>query len=465
MEINNSVNQDFSVGLDIGTTKIVAIVGRKNKNGKLELMGVGQSKSLGVHNGIVSNVVQTINSIKEAVSAAEKSAKVQIKKVTVGIAGKHIRSLDRTESIVRDNPDEYITEQDIENLKSKVNKLVMQPGEEIIQVLPQEYDVDSESGIKNPIGMYGTNFGAKFHIIVGQVVAIKNILRCIKEAGLEMEGITLEPLASAEAVLTSTEKEAGVALIDIGGGTTDIAIFKDNIIRHTCVIPYGGGIITEDIKEGCSIIEKHAEQLKIKFGSAMASEEKENTFVTIPGTRGRQDKEVSIKTLAEIIQARVEEILELVNTEFKRYGTHEPKKKLIYGAVLTGGGSNLKKLRLLTQYITGMDTRIGIANEYIENDKNGFLQGPEYATGIGLLMESVLINEKTPIKQDKEEETKTSPNPNNGNNGNTGENGGTETGESGNGTEIKTEKKKESFLQVISKKFEEFLKNIEKEDY
>lgn len=455
MEINNSVNQDFSVGLDIGTTKIVAIVGRKSKNNKFELIGVGQSKSLGVHNGIVSNVVQTINSIKEAISAAEKSAKVQIKKVTVGIAGKHIRSLSRTESIVRDNPYDFITEKDIEDLKDKVNKLVMQPGEEIIQILPQEYDVDSESGIKNPIGMCGTNFGAKFHIIVGQVVAIKNILRCIKEAGLEMEGLTLEPLASADAVLTSTEKEAGVALIDIGGGTTDIAIFKDNIIRHTCVIPYGGGLITEDIKEGCSIIEKHAEQLKIKFGSAMAEEEKDNTFVTIPGTHGRPDKEVSIKTLAEIIQARVEEILEMVNTEFKRYGTTEPKKKLISGIVLTGGGSNLKKLRLLTQYITGMDTRIGIANEYIENDKNGYLKGPEYATGIGLLMESVLINEKTPIK---EEEVIEEPIPT--------PVGGTKTGKTGgDGIEKEPKKKKEPFLQSIWKYWDEFLKNIEKEGY
>lgn len=453
MEVNNSVNQDFSVGLDIGTTKIVAIVGRKSKNGKLELMGVGQSKSLGVHNGIVSNVVQTINSIKEAISAAEKSAKVQIKKVTVGIAGKHIRSLDRTESIVRDNPDEYITEKDIENLKAKVNKLVMQPGEEIIQVLPQEYDVDSESDIKNPIGMYGTNFGAKFHIIVGQVVAIKNIIRCIKEAGLEMEGLTLEPLASAEAVLTSTEKEAGVALIDIGGGTTDIAIFKDNIIRHTCVIPYGGGIITEDIKEGCSIIEKHAEQLKMKFGSAMANLEKDNTFVTIPGTHGRPDKEVSIRTLAEVIQARVEEILEMVNTEFKRYGTSEPKKKLISGTVLTGGGSNLKNLRLLTQYITGLDTRIGVANEYIENDKNGYLKGPEYATGIGLLMESLLINEKTHIEHTEDGkivEEKII-------NEHEDENNGNEEGKIN--TDGTTAGEKKSFLKGITSQFEKFLKD------
>lgn len=459
MEKNYSDNQEFSVGLDIGTTKIVAIVGRKSKNGKIELIGVGQSKSLGVQNGIVSNVLQTINSIKEAITAAEKSAKVQIKKVTVGIAGKHIRSLDRTESIVRDNPNEYITEQDIENLKAKVNKLVMQPGEEIIQVLPQEYDIDSDSGVKNPIGRFGTNFGAKFHIIVGQVVAIKNIIHCIKEAGLEMEGLTLEPLASAEAVLDSEEKESGVALVDIGGGTTDIAIIKDDIIRHTCVIPYGGGIITEDIKVGCSIIEKHAELLKMKFGSAMADNEKENTFVTIPGTNGRPDKEISVKTLAEIIQARIEEILEMVNVEFKRYGTSEPKKKLISGIVLTGGGSNLKNLRLLTQYITGLDTRIGKANTYVENDKNELLKGPEYATGIGLLMESLLIKEKTPTEPQNEEKPLEPITP--GGNDGDGKEGGN-GGNSGSGTDGLT--KKTSWWNKVKERLEKILIELDERE-
>lgn len=407
MEINNSVNQEFSVGLDIGTTKIVAIVGRKNKDGKIELMGVGRSKSLGVHKGIVSNIAQTINSIKEAITAAEKSAKVSIKKVTVGIAGKHIRSLQKTDSIMRDNPDEYITEDDIETLKDKINRLVMLPGEEVIQVLPQEYEVDSEGGIKDPVGMYGTRLGAKFHVVVGQMVAIKNIARCVKGAGLEMEALTLEPLASAEAVLTSEEKEAGVAIVDMGGGTTDIAIFKDNIIRHTCVIPYGGGIITEDVKEGCSIIEKHAEQLKVKFGSAVPELEKDNTFITIPGLHGRPDKEISLKTLSEIIHARVEEILELVNAELKHYGIAEQKKKLIAGTVLTGGGSNLKNIRQLMHLTTGLDTRIGYANEYVANDKNQYLKSPEYATGIGLLMESFNVKEK----KQKEKETQNVPEP------------------------------------------------------
>ena len=392
---------EYSVGLDIGTTKIVAIVGRKNERGMIELLGVGRSKSLGVHRGIVSNIAQTIKSIKAAVEEAEKSAKVSIKKVTVGIAGKHIRSLQHSDYIMRENPEAYITEDDIEQLKAQANKLVMLPGEEIIHALPQEYKVDSTE-VQEPVGMEGKRLEAKFHVVVGQMGAIKNVVRCVKEAGLEMETLTLEPLASSEAVLTQEEKESGVAIVDIGGGTTDIAVFKDNIIRHTCVIPYGGGIVTEDIKEGCSIIEKHAEQLKVKFGSALPELEKDNISIAIPGLHGKQDKEISLKTLSKIINSRMEEILELVNTELKGYGAYERSKKLIAGIVLTGGGSNLKHLRQLANYITGFESRIGYANEYVANDKNGYLKGPEYATGIGLLMESLRIKER-PSHQEKEE--------------------------------------------------------------
>ena len=395
-------NQEYSVGLDIGTTKIVAIVGRRNAHGKIEILGVGKAKSLGVHKGIVNNISQTINSIKTAVAEAQSSAGVPIHKVTVGIAGKHIRSLQHSDYIMREHPDRYITEDDIEKLKDQVKKLVMLPGEEIIHVLPQYYKVDSEGEIQEPIGMHGKRLEANFHVVVGQMGSIRNIARCVREAGLEMEALTLEPLASSEAVLTKEEKEAGVAIVDIGGGTTDIAIFKDNIIRHTCVIPYGGGIITDDIKEGCSIIEKHAEQLKVKFGSSVPELEKDSTYVTIPELHGRPDKEISLKVLAQIINARVEEILEMVNTELKAYGAFEQKKKLIAGIVLTGGGSNLRNLRQLANYTTGFDSRIGFANEYVANDKNQYLKGPEFATSIGLLMESLKIRDKKMLVTEEE---------------------------------------------------------------
>ncbi|MCB0423324.1 MAG: cell division protein FtsA, partial [Mangrovimonas sp.] len=362
------MEQNISVGLDIGTTKIVAMVGKKNEYGKLEILGIGRSKSLGVHRGVVNNITQTIQSIQLAVQEAEAAAGVKIEEVTVGIAGQHIRSLQHSDYITRPNSELVIDEDDIDRLINQVHKLVMLPGEEIIHVLPQEYKVDGQAEIKEPIGMYGGRLEANFHVVVGQVSSIRNIGRCVKSAGLELGGITLEPLASANAVLSQEEKEAGVALIDIGGGTTDLAVFKDGIIRHTAVIPFGGNVITEDIKEGCSIIEKQAELLKIKFGSAWPGENKDNEIVSIPGLRGREPKEITLKNLSKIIHARVVEIIEQVYLEIKNYGHEEQKKKLIAGIVLTGGGSQLKHLKQLVEYITGMDTRIGFPNEHLAGD-------------------------------------------------------------------------------------------------
>ena len=300
--------------------------------------------------------------------------------VTVGIAGQHIRSLQHSDYITRENSEQVINENDIEKLINQVHKLVMLPGEEIIHVLPQEFKVDGQAEIKEPIGMYGGRLEANFHVVVGQVSSIRNIGRCIKSAGLDLDGITLEPLASANAVLSHEEKEAGVALIDIGGGTTDLAIFKDGIIRHTAVIPFGGNVITEDIKEGCSIIEKQAELLKVKFGSAWPGENKENEIVSIPGLRGRDPKEISLKNLSNIINARTVEIIEQVYLEIKNYGHEEQKKKLIAGIVLTGGGSQLKHLKQLVEYVTGMDTRVGYPNEHLAGDTDKNVTIPLYAT-------------------------------------------------------------------------------------
>jgi cell division protein FtsA len=390
-------NNKIAVGLDIGTTKIVAMIGRKNEYGKIEVVGIGKAKSLGVKRGVVSNITQTIQSIQQAVEEAESVAGLKIDEVVVGIAGQHIRSLHHSDYITRNNADEVIDEADIENLVNQVHKLVMLPGEEIIHVLPQEFKVDSQADIKEPIGMYGGRLEANFHVVVGQVSSIRNIGRCVKSAGLDLSDITLEPLASASAVLSLEEKEAGVALIDIGGGTTDLAIFKDGIIRHTAVIPFGGNVITDDIKEGCSIIEKQAELLKIKFGSAWPGENKETEIVSIPGLRGREPKEITLKNLSKIIHARVQEIIEHVYLEVKNYGHETPKGKLIGGIVLTGGGSQLKHLRQLVEYITGMDARIGYPNEHLAGDSDDALSSPSYATAVGLLMEGL-------NKDSKEEE-------------------------------------------------------------
>ncbi len=390
---------NFSVGLDIGTTKIVALVGKKNEFNKVEILGVGKSKSLGVHRGVVNNITQTIQSIQQAVDDANTNSGHQIEDVVVGIAGQHIRSIQHSDYITRENPESVIDENDIQRLIQQVYKLVMLPGEEIIHVLPQEYKVDGQGEIKEPIGMHGGRLEANFHVVVGQVTSIKNIGRCIKSAGLNMAKITLEPLASSEAVLSFEEKEAGVALIDIGGGTTDLAIFKDGIIRHTAVIPFGGNVITEDIKEGCSIIEKQSELLKIKFGSAWPGENRDTEIVSIPGLRGRDPKEISLKTLSKIINARVVEIIEQVFLEIKNYGHNEQKKKLIAGIVLTGGGSQLKHLKQLVEYITGMDTRVGYPSEHLAGNTLESVSSPLFATSVGLLMSAL---EELPSKEKEE---------------------------------------------------------------
>ncbi len=410
------MENNIAAGLDIGTTKIAAMIGSKNEYGKLEILGIGKSKSLGVHRGVVNNITQTIQSIQQAVQEAEAAAGTKIEEVTVGIAGQHIRSLQHSDYITRANSEVVIDEEDIERLINQVHKLVMLPGEEIIHVLPQEFKVDGQGEIKEPIGMYGGRLEANFHVVVGQVSSIRNIGRCIKSAGLQLEGITLEPLASANAVLSQEEKEAGVALIDIGGGTTDLAVFKDGIIRHTAVIPFGGNVITEDIKEGCSIIEKQAELLKIKFGSAWPGENKDNEIVSIPGLRGREPKEITLKNLSKIIHARVVEIIEQVYVEIKNYGHEEQKKKLIAGIVLTGGGAQLKHLKQLVEYITGMDTRIGYPNEHLAGNSDDEVTSPLFATAVGLVMDGVKRHERRKAEiaieeaeDDDEDITETSP--------------------------------------------------------
>jgi cell division protein FtsA len=376
-------NQDIVAGLDIGTTKIACIIGRKNEQGKIEILGMGKAKSDGISRGVVANIQKTVESIKAAVREAGDNAGMDIDTVNVGIAGQHIRSMQHRGMKMRESLEEEITQLDIDALIEETYRLVMPPGEEIIHVLPQEYIVDSEQGIRDPIGMSGIRMEANFHIISGQVTAARNINKCVHRANLQVTELILEPLASADAVLSAEEKEAGVVLVDIGGGTTDIAIFYDNIIRHTAVIPFGGNVITEDIRQGCGIMRDQAEQLKTKFGSALASENKDNEVVCIPGLRGRDPKEISLRTLAEIIQCRMEEILDHVYFEIKNSGI---EKQLIAGVVLTGGGAQLKHLKQLVEYMTGMSTRIGYPNEHLAKSNVDAVTSPLYATGVGLVM-------------------------------------------------------------------------------
>lgn len=386
------------VGLDIGTTKIAAIVGRRSEYGKIEILGYGRTESIGVKRGMVSNIELTVESIRRAVQEAETKSEVEIKYVNVGIAGQHIKSLQHRGGLIRQKNDTEISQQDIDTLWQSMFNLNMNPGEEIIDVIPQDYIIDNEQGIREPIGMLGNSLEANFHIIIGQTTAAKNIYKCVTKAGLEVVDLILEPIASSHAVLSEEEKEAGVVLVDIGGGTTDLAIFQDGIIRHTAVIPFGGDVLTEDVKEGCSIIRKHAEELKVKFGSALANENKDEEIVAIPGLRGRPPKEISLKNLASIIQARMEEIIEHIYYEIKNSGY---EKKLIAGIVLTGGGALLRHVAQLTEFMTGMDTRIGYPNEYLAGDVPDEMASPMHATGIGLVLEGVNRFEKQQEREDK----------------------------------------------------------------
>ncbi len=402
--VENEKENPIIVGLDIGTTKICVTVGRRSGSNKVELLGVGKAESAGVNRGVVANIQKTVTSIREAVAVAEGQSNVDIKVVNVGIAGQHIKSIQHR-GILTKNDDDEIGRLDIERLISDMFKLVLPPGEEIIHVLPQEFTIDNEPGIKEPIGMAGRRVEANFHIISGRVTDIKNIQRCVDNSDLEVSELILEPLASSEAVLDEEEKTAGVVLVDIGGGTTDVAIFHEGIIRHTAVIPLGGNIVTEDIRQGCAVLRNQAEQLKVRYGSALADENKDNEVICVPGIRGREAKEISIKNLAYIIQARMEEIIEHVYYEIKASGYED---KLIAGIVITGGGAQLKHLIQLVEYITGIDCRIGYPNEYLAKtemlNKQAFeeLKSPLYATGIGLLIKGIQSIEE----EDKRNEEK-----------------------------------------------------------
>ena len=379
-------NSEIVVALDIGTTKVCAIAGYRNQHGRLEILGIGKVASEGVLRGVVSNIEKTVKAISEAVAAAERMARREFKIVHVGIAGQHIKSLQHRGILTRDNDHMEISQRDIDRLVNDMHKLVLPPGDKIVHVIPQEYTVDNEQGILDPIGMSGIRLEANFHIITGQITASNNLHRCVERAGLRVANMTLEPIASAVSVLSEEEKEAGVALVDIGGGTTDITIFQDGIIRHTAVIPFGGNVITKDIKEGCTVMTQQAEKLKVRFGSALAEEVYDNRIITLPGLKGRPAKEISEKNLARIIQARVEEILDYVVWEIRRSGF---ERRLIAGIVLTGGGALLNHIDKLTAYHTGYSTRIGTPIEQLAHGYAEQLSSPIYSTAIGLLMKGI----------------------------------------------------------------------------
>lgn len=380
-----NTEQPIIVGLDIGTTKIAVIAGRKNEFGKLEILGFGRSNSNGVKHGQVLNIDETIKAIHAALDNCRASNPgLEIREVYVGIAGHHIKSLQTRGDMVRQNTEDEIVQKEIDQLVQDQYKTYIPAGDQIIDVIPQEFTIDNFQNIPNPIGYGGVKIGANFHIITGDKNAIRNIKRSVEKAQLVTKDLVLQPLASAAAVMGQEDLEAGVAIVDIGGGTTDLAVFYEGILKHTAVIPFAGENITNDIKIGLGVLKTQAEQMKVQFGSALANEAKNNTFITIPGIRGMQAKEISVKNLANIIQARMSEILDFVTYHLKQVGLDN--KALNGGIILTGGGSQLKHMIQLTEYVTGLNARIGYPNEHLAAGHIEELAKPTYSTCIGLIL-------------------------------------------------------------------------------
>ena len=372
------------VGLDIGTTKVVAIAGRKNEFGKLQILGFGKAESAGVSHGVVMNIEQCIKSIEEAISRCLESNKaLEVGEVYVGIAGQHIKSIQTRGDRVRLRVEEEISKADIDLLVRDQYKTYIPAGDQIIDIIPQEFMVDNTPSVLDPIGMSGVKIGANFHIITGDRNAIRNIKRCVDKSNLQTRDLVLQPLASAAAVMNDEDLEAGVAIVDIGGGTTDMAVFYDGMLKHTAVIPYAGVNISNDIRNGLGVLKAQAEQMKTQFGTALADEANANAYITIPGLRGLPAKEISVKNLAHIIQARMTEILDYVVFHLKQIGLD---KHLYGGIILTGGGAQLKNIIQLTEYVTGLGARLGYPNEHLAGGHAEALNNPMYATCIGLIL-------------------------------------------------------------------------------
>ncbi len=385
-------DQPIIVGLDIGTTKIAAIAGRKNEFGKLEILGFGLASSNGVQHGMVLNIDQTIKAIETALkNCYESNPGLEINEVYVGIAGHHIKSLQTRGDIVRRSTDDEIKQFEIDQLVADQYKTYIPAGDQIIDVIPQEFTVDNFQNIADPIGYTGVKIGANFHIITGDRNAIRNINRSVEKTGLKVKDLVLQPLASSAAVMSEQDIEAGIAILDIGGGTTDLAVFYEGILKHTAVIPFGGENITNDIKLGLGVLKTQAEQMKIQFGSALADAAQNNAFIKIPGLRGLPSRDISVKNLAGIIQARMSEILAFVTFHLKQVGLDS--KMLNGGIVLTGGGAQLKHLIQLTEYVTGLNARIGYPNEHLAANHFPGLEKPMYSTCIGLILKGYNVYE------------------------------------------------------------------------
>jgi cell division protein FtsA len=376
--------KELIVGLDIGTTKVCAIVGQRNENGKINILGVGSQPSMGgVMRGEVTNVARTVEAIKGAIANASKVSNVEIANVLVGIAGEHIRSFQQSGVRIRHNAETEISKSELQEMNKEQFRTAIDPGSKILHAFPQEYIIDSKQVTMAPEGMMGSKLECKYHVITGRMNAAKTIVKCVEDAGLSAADIVVEPIASAFAVLTEEELQTGIAIVDIGGGTTDLAIFYGGKIRHTAVIPFGGEIITQDIVEAFSILPKQAELIKVKYGHALPEGTRSNVIITVPGIGDRKPKQILEKNLAYVINARMKEILGLVNDEIKISGY---KDKLNLGVVLTGGGAQLKDISNLAEFVLSCEAKIGMPDPHLGSGLVDEVKSPMFATCIGLVL-------------------------------------------------------------------------------
>jgi cell division protein FtsA len=381
------------VGLDIGTTKVVAIAGRKNDAGKLEILGIGQVESAGVNHGMVLNIDHCTKAIDNAIeNCVQANSRLEIREVYVGIGGQHIRNCQTSGTRVRNQSDEEISKKDVELLICEQYKTRIAHDEQIIDIIPQDYIVDDITGIVSPIGMCGTKIDCNFNLITGKCNIIHNIERCISKSFLKVKKLVLQSIASTSAIVNADDLEAGVMILDIGGGTTDLAVYQKGILKFNAVIPIGGVNITNAISDGLGVLRTQAEFLKIQHGTVAPGINNEHQTTTVQNLKGLPPKEISLKALSEIIQTNIQEILDysMYNLKQKNYA-----KNLHGGIILTGGSSQIKGLAEFAEKITGMGVRIGHADEHLADTNPETLSNPQYATCIGLILQGYEHHEKT----------------------------------------------------------------------
>lgn len=373
---------EYVAAIDLGTTKVITLVAEKTENGRYKILAHSEAPSSGVHRGQVENIQEVVNAVKPTIDEVRRQSGINFTDVFVGIAGQHIRCIENRGDLQREDYDLEISSDEVKRLEESMYNIRMEPGEEILHVIPQSYNVDDSLGVNNPVGRLGQRLSANFHIIIGKTLSAQHTQRCIDRVGLNLSRLVLEPLASARAVLTDDEKEVGVAMVDMGGGTTDLVIYYDKVVRHTAVIPFGGNAITEDIRRGCGVLLRQAEQMKVQYGSCLSSMAPQNKIITIPGISGREPREISFKALSSIIEARLEEIIGAVMFEIERSGFAD---KLSAGIVFTGGGAMFQDMPQFIRLKTGYDVRIA-KPQYLTSDCVPEVFKETYSTAIGLIM-------------------------------------------------------------------------------